>query len=134
MKVRAPASSVWRPPNFLPMQPPPDPLEPLLERARAAAPRLEVSLVSEVWRRIRATRTAAARPGWLARLETVFERPSFAVAFMAACVLFGLFLAEMRLSRLQADHNAQLARSYLRLIDPLLENPPPPGNPAAPRP
>ena len=63
--------------------------------------------------------------GWWARLESVFAQPSFAVAFVTACLLFGLFLAEVRLSRLQADRSAQLAGSYLRLVAPLLENPPP---------
>ena len=51
----------------------------------------------------------------------MFSRPSFAVAFVAACMLLGLFLAEVRLSRLQAERSAQLAQSYLRLIDPLMD-------------
>jgi len=59
-------------------------------------------------------------PGWWARMEVAFARPSFAAAFVIACVLLGLFLAEARISRLQAERSAQLAKSYLRLIDPLL--------------
>jgi hypothetical protein len=43
------------------------------------------------------------------------------VAFVAACTLLGLFLAEVRLSRLRSEHDAQLVQSYLRLIDPLLD-------------
>lgn len=109
------------------MQPPPDPLDPLFERARAATPPLASSVAPEVWRRIRAAPDASRRPTWWARLEHVFAQPSFAVAFVTACVLFGLFLAEMRLSRLQIERNAQLARSYVRMVAPLLENPPPPG-------
>lgn len=65
--------------------------------------------------------TRAERPGLLARLDAVFSRPSFAIAFVAACMLLGLFLAEVRLSRLQAARSAQLAESYLRLIDPLID-------------
>ena len=37
-------------------------------------------------------------------------------------MLLGLFLAEMRLSRLQAARGVQIAQSYLRLIDPLMED------------
>ena len=106
------------------MQTPSDPLDPLLERSRAAAPMLTPSVAPEVWRRIRRAKNAAVRLGWWARLEFIFAQPSFAVAFVTACLLFGLFLAEMRLSRLQAERNAQLARSYVRLVAPLLENPP----------
>ncbi len=54
------------------------------------------------------------------RLDAAFARPSFASAFVAACVLLGLFLAEARLTRIHAAQGAQLARSYLQLIDPLL--------------
>jgi len=103
------------------MHTPHDPLDPLLERWRGAPPPLPGPLSSEVWRRIAVAETPAP-PGLLARIEAAFARPSFAVAFVAACVLFGLFMAEMRLSRLQAERNTQLARSYLHLIDPLLDN------------
>jgi hypothetical protein len=36
-------------------------------------------------------------------------------------MLLGLFLAEVRLSRLHAERSVQLAQSYLRLIDPLID-------------
>jgi hypothetical protein len=35
-------------------------------------------------------------------------------------MLLGLFLAEARSSRLQAEYGARLAQNYLHLIDPLL--------------
>jgi hypothetical protein len=107
--------------------PPSDPLDPIFVRARSAAPPRISSVAPEVWQRIHATQVVGRRTGWWARLEAAFAQPSFAVAFVTACMLFGLFLAEMRLSRLQADRNAQLARSYVRLVAPLLENPPPLG-------
>lgn len=103
------------------MPPPSDPLDPLLERWRDAAPPLPEHLTAEVWRRIAAAETPDPHLSLFARVEAVFSRPSFAVAFVAACTLLGLFLAEVRLSRLQTEHNAQLAQSYLKLIDPLLE-------------
>jgi hypothetical protein len=103
------------------MHPPSDPLDPLLERWRDAAPPLPEHLTAEVWRRIAAAETPEPRLSLFARIEAVFARPSFAVAFVAACTLLGLFLAEVRLSRLQTAHNTQLVQSYLKLIDPLLE-------------
>jgi hypothetical protein len=39
---------------------------------------------------------------------------------VAACVLFGLFVAEVRVARQHALYGAQIARSYVQLIDPLL--------------
>ena len=54
-------------------------------------------------------------------MEAAFARPSFVVAFIAACMLLGLFLAEVRLSRLHAERGVQIAQSYLRLIDPLMD-------------
>jgi len=103
------------------MHTPNDPLDPLLERWRDAPPPLPGHLSAEVWRRISVAETPAPL-GLLARIEAAFARPSFAVAFVAACVLLGLFMAEMRLSRLEAERNTQLAKSYLHLIDPLLDN------------
>ena len=103
------------------MHPPSDPLDPLLERWRDAAPPLPEHLSAEVWRRIAATDTPTPHLSLFARIEAAFARPSFAVAFVAACTLLGLFLAEVRISRLQAEHNTQLVQSYLKLIDPLLE-------------
>lgn len=77
-------------------------------------------LTAEVWRRIAAAETPAAPPRWTERLNAMFARPSFAAAFVTACTLLGLFLAEVKTSRQQAEDGAQLAQSYLRLIDPLL--------------
>ena len=43
--------------------------------------------------------------------------------FIAVCGLTGLFVAELRVNSLQRERSAQLARSYLLLIDPLLNAP-----------
>ena len=102
------------------MNPPPDPLDNLLDQW-AETPAPPAHLPSEVWRRIAVTESRAEPPGFLARVEVMFSRPSFAVAFVAACMLLGLFMAEVRLSRLQAERSTQLAQSYLRLIDPLID-------------
>lgn len=103
-----------------PSSTPPDPLDPLLDRW-SATPEPSPRLAAEVWQRIAAheaaTRTA---PRWLAAVDAWFARPSFAVLFLVSCALLGLFFAEVRVSRLQRERNAELARSYLQLIDPLL--------------
>lgn len=102
------------------MTPPPDPLDPLLGRWSEKVD-LRADLEEEVWRRISAAerdRSAPARAwGWL---DAWLSRPPFAVLFVACCVLLGLFLAEHRANRIQREHSAQLVRSYVQLIDPLL--------------
>jgi hypothetical protein len=108
------------------MQPPTDPLDKLLDRWGQSAPTPD-RLESEVWRRIAVADTPDEAPNFFFRIKAVFARPSFTIAFTAACVLLALFIAEVRSSHNQAQRNLQLVQSYLRLVDPLLEpelNPP----------
>jgi hypothetical protein len=98
------------------MTPPPDPLDPLLD-LWSEAPEPPSRLSAEVWHRIARAEPA---PNWRAAVEVWFARPPFALLFIACCALLGLFLAELRVNRLESERNAQLARSYLLLIDPLL--------------
>ncbi len=102
------------------MNTPPDPLDPLLDHwseTPAPPPRLG----AEVWRRIaRAEETEQESGGFWAGLDAWFSRPPFAAMFVASCALLGLFLAEVRVNQQQRERGAQLARSYLQLIDPLL--------------
>lgn len=102
------------------MTPDPDSLDRLLDRWERAVPPPPDRLAAEVWQRI-AVADAPLKTGWFARVHGAFARPSFAVAFVVACTLLGLFLAEVRRSRLQSEYNTALIQSYLRLIDPLLE-------------
>jgi hypothetical protein len=97
----------------------PDPLDHLLDQW-GKTPEPPPNLAPEVWRRLATAERRTEAPGWRARIEVVFSRPSFATTFVIACVLFGLFLAEVRVSRLEAERNAQLAQNYLRLVDPLI--------------
>lgn len=103
------------------MKPPPDdPLEPLLDQW-SATPEPSPRLRADVWQKI-ATRDHSPRfenSGWTT-FSTWLERPAFAVAFVAACALLGVVLAELRIGQIQRERNAQLARSYLELIDPLV--------------
>ncbi|MCR6654778.1 MAG: hypothetical protein NVV63_02960 [Opitutus sp.] len=99
----------------------PDPLDPLLDRW-ADVPDPSPRLTSEVWRRIaEAEATAHRRTGLRAGIEAWFSRPSLAAMFVACCALLGLFLAEWRVNQVQRERSAQIARSYLLLIDPLLK-------------
>ena len=106
------------------MNTPPDPLDPLLDRW-SETPDPSPRLSANVWQRIALNERESFGPrGWRAVLEAWFGRPAFAVGFVAGCALIGLFMAELRVSHLQRERNAQLARSYLLLIDPLLNTPP----------
>jgi len=103
------------------MNSPQDPLDAMLDTLHASTPAQPESVQQEVWRRIAhgdQTASDACVPWWH-RLEAAFSRPAFAATFVAACLLLGLFLAEVRLTRAQAERTAALEQSYLRLVDPL---------------
>ncbi|MBE2212996.1 MAG: hypothetical protein IAE82_03925 [Opitutaceae bacterium] len=109
------------------MEKPQDPLDSLLDRWGDTTLEPSEHLEAETWRRIAHAATTAEperRAGWLACIEVAFARPSFTVAFVAACVLLGLFLAEARVSHLQEARSRQVVQHYLRLIDPLVEDAP----------
>lgn len=102
------------------MNPPPDPLDPLLDRW-SVTPEPPARLSAEVWQRIALNQVdSSPSAGWRVMLESWFARPPFAVVFVASCALLGLFLAEVRVNHAQRERSEQLARSYLQLIDPLL--------------
>jgi len=100
---------------------PEDPLDSLLNRW-SKTPEVPAHLSTEVWRRIAVAETSEENTSIWSRIEAVFARPSFAFTFVAACMLSGLFFAEVRLSKLHAERSALLAKSYLRLIDPLISD------------
>ena len=105
----------------MPMKPPPDPLDPLLDRwSEIPAPPPHLSV--EVWQRIAVAEETSrgSTTGWWSTVEAWFVRLPFAVMFVASCALLGLFLAEVRLNHIQRERGEQLARSYLQLIDPLM--------------
>lgn len=98
---------------------PPDPLDKLLN-SWSDVPEPPAGLTREVWRRIALNESHASRgEPWI--LER-FTKPLFAAAFVFSCAAAGLFLAEVRIARLQTEASSQLARSYLALINPLLRN------------
>lgn len=97
-----------------------DPLDDLLNRWQPP-PEIVPDLRAEVRLQVARCRVAE-RATWLTRIEQAFSRPSFAITFVAACVLLGLFLAEERVAKQHALYGAQIARSYVQLIDPLLNS------------
>jgi hypothetical protein len=103
------------------MKPPPDdPLDRLLDQW-STNPDPSPRLRADIWQRI-ATNERSARfdnSGWTT-FALWLERPAFAMTFVAACALAGVVLAELRIGQIQRERNAQLARSYLELIDPLV--------------
>lgn len=102
------------------MKMPPDPLDSLLDRW-SKTPEPQSRLAAEVWHRISVAEGAPQQSaGWWATVEAWFARPPFAVMFVASCALLGLFLAEVRVNHAQRERSAQIARSYLQLIDPLM--------------
>lgn len=88
-----------------------------------AAVSVDPAFEREVWRRIAIAENRPAPRRLTEILAIWFSRPSIAGLFAAGCVVAGLFLAELRVARAQQQHNALLAHSYLRLIDPLLGEP-----------
>lgn len=104
------------------MKPPPDPLDSLLD-LWSNVPEPPVRLNAEIWQKI-ATQAGAEPVNWGGLLEGWFGRPVFAVGFVATCALVGLLAAEVQVSHQQRQRNAELARSYLLLIDPLLSKAP----------
>jgi hypothetical protein len=102
--------------------PSPDPLDRLLDRW-SELPGPSANLKREVWRRVALNESQAnRRTFWLVEQ---LNRPFFATVFVFSCVVTGLFLAEVRVARLQSETSSQLARSYLQLINPLLRGQPP---------
>lgn len=101
------------------MPTPIDPLDQLLDNWKKT-PAPPQNLKKEVWRRIAVAEAEEESISLWSRIEAVFARPSFACIFVAACMLAGLFVAEIRLSKMHAERSALFAKSYLRLIDPLI--------------
>lgn len=98
---------------------PKDPLDELLDRGSVIPPHSDVT--NEVWRRISHTEITDDESGLIPVIHGWFGRWPFAALFIASCILAGLLLAELRVNKLERERSAQLARSYLVLIDPLMQ-------------
>ncbi len=98
-----------------------DPLDELMDRRGSAPPPDDIDRV--VWRRIALLQRKETQPGLWSTLDAWFSRWSVATLFLVSCALIGLFMAELRVSQRERERNAQLTRSYLVLINPLLQAP-----------
>lgn len=97
---------------------PHDPIDELLDLTEPP-PDLQ-DLTPEVWRRI-SYHENPEEAGVGQLIQGWFTKWPFAALFVASCILTGLLLAEFRINRLEKEQQAQLAHSYLALIDPLLQ-------------
>ena len=102
---------------------PDDPLDSALKTSASQPVPEFSSLRREVWRRLAAERKEPAAPRLIERIEAIFRQPAFSAAFVAACLLCGLFVAEVRASRATAKHNQRLVRDYAKWIDPRIASP-----------
>jgi len=99
-----------------------DPLDDLLDRWNPPLPDAS-GLERDVWRRISAAKTSPPRSGFLVQMRAWIRRPAFSIPAAAACALGVLAFVEWREARLQREVSGELARQYLRVIDPLLGAP-----------
>ena len=108
--------------SLLEMKSKPDPIDELLdswEIEQIEHPRLS----QRVWSRVASEDgESPVLPGFFKLVQSILGRPIYAAAFVVGCVLFGLLLAEVRVSQQHAQRGAQLAESYKQVIDPLLKD------------
>lgn len=97
----------------------PDPLDELLARHQDTPPLAD--LRAEVWHRVSLTEDSADETGILPVINGWFARWPFAALFIASCALVGGLWAEVHANRIERQRNAEVVRSYLVLIDPLLQ-------------
>ncbi|EDY81882.1 hypothetical protein VDG1235_1502 [Verrucomicrobiia bacterium DG1235] len=80
-------------------------------------------LNSRVWARVaNEDKEPAALPNFLNLVQSILSRPMYASAFVVACILGGLLLAELRVAQQQVERGNQLAESYKQVIDPLIKD------------
>ena len=82
-------------------------------------PEPDPQLKHHVWTRIAAgaDKKSKAAPDWLSQLFDILSRPLGAMAFVAASVVCGVFVAELRLNRESSIRTEELARNYIQLIE-----------------
>ena len=95
-----------------------DELDSLLDQWQVE-PASDPQLKHRVWTRIAAgdAKSDQSLPHWLAGLLNTISKPLGATAFVAASIVCGLFIAEMRVSKIKAARTEELAKSYIQLID-----------------
>ena len=95
-----------------------DELDALLEQWQDT-PAPDPQLKHRVWTRIAAedTKTEAGITLFIKELLGSLSKPLGASAFVAASVVCGLIIAEMRVNRVQDVRTEELAQNYIQLIE-----------------
>ncbi len=93
-------------------------LDSLLEQWRNV-PASDPQLKHRVWTRIAAedSRKAHSLPNWLSPLLEIISKPLGATAFVAASIVCGILIAELRLDRSSSIQKEELAQNYIQLIE-----------------
>ncbi|MDB2499318.1 MAG: hypothetical protein P8L44_00660 [Opitutales bacterium] len=82
-------------------------------------PASDPQLKHRVWTRIAAedSRKAQSLPDWLTQLLGMISTPLGATAFVAASIVCGIVVAELRLDRSSSVQKEELAQNYIQLIE-----------------
>ncbi len=82
-------------------------------------PASDPQLKHRVWTRIAAgdSRKAYILPDWLSQLTVILSKPLGATVFVAASIVCGILVAEIRLNRKTSVRTEELAQNYLQLIE-----------------
>lgn len=82
-------------------------------------PASDPQLKHRVWTRIAAedSRKAPSFPHWLSPLMEITSKPLGAMAFVAASIVCGILIAELRLDRGSSIQTEELAQNYIQLIE-----------------
>ncbi len=83
------------------------------------APASDPQLKQRVWTRIAAedSRKAQSYRHWLSPLLEIISKPLGATAFVAASIVCGILIAELRLDRSSSIRTKELAQNYIQLIE-----------------
>ena len=82
-------------------------------------PATDPQLKHRVWTRIAAedSRNNQALPDWMAQLTDLLSKPMGATAFVAASIVCGILVAELRVNRQAELRTEELAQNYIQLIE-----------------
>lgn len=100
-----------------------DPLDSFLDRLNHA-PEPPPNLRQKVWRRIARSEEERETLNVKDWMEALFLKPAFVLSFVGACIIAAFIFADHKFMR-ERDKNAsdaEFARNYRRMIDPMLND------------
>lgn len=100
-----------------------DELDVLLEQWQDV-PSSDPQLKHRVWTRIASGDSPVSQglPEWLTRISGLLARPIGATAFVAASVVCGIFIGQLRVNQAQSARTEELAQNYIQLIEAQTQN------------